>query len=73
MVMFIDNIYIEGSKCMYLEAMSTLKEYIENLKVESSEQLMLLVAENSASEVDELINYLNSKNISFLEEFTLDF
>ena len=58
---------------MYLEAMSTLKEYIENLKVESSEQLMLLVAENSASEVDELINYLNSKNISFLEEFTLDF
>ncbi|MFL0197382.1 FIST signal transduction protein [Clostridium sp. WILCCON 0269] len=50
---------------MYLESMVTLKEYIENLKVKSNEQLMVLVAEKSAPAIEELIIYLNNKNINF--------
>ncbi|WP_246615497.1 FIST signal transduction protein [Clostridium thailandense] len=50
---------------MYLESISILKEYVENLTIESGEQLMLLVGEKSSLEVEELINYLNNKNIKF--------
>ncbi|SHJ47540.1 FIST signal transduction protein [Clostridium magnum] len=48
---------------MYLKSFFELKEYIENVKVESTENLMIMVAEKSAENVNELIGYANDKNI----------
>ena len=50
---------------LYLKSFIQFKEYVENLEVKSTEQLMIMIAEKSAQNVDELIEYLNIKNIKF--------
>lgn len=50
---------------MHLKSFPQVKEYVENLEVKSTEQLMIIVAEKSSQNVGELIEYLNSKNIKF--------
>lgn len=50
---------------MYVSSLSKLKDYVSNLKIKSSEELMILVAEKSSNEVSELIDFLNTGRIKF--------
>lgn len=50
---------------MYLVNFDQLKSYMEYLEVKPSEQVMVLVAGKSAQYVQDLQDYMNSKNIRF--------
>jgi Uncharacterized conserved protein len=50
---------------LYLKSFSQFKEHIGNLELESTEQLMIMVGEKSAQNINELIEYLNNKNVKF--------
>lgn len=50
---------------MYFETLSQLTSYVNSIELKSSEQLMILVGDNSSEDVAEMSDYLNSKNIRF--------
>lgn len=50
---------------MYFETLSQLTSYVDSIELDMSEQLMILVGDNSSESVAEMSNYLNSKNIRF--------
>jgi len=50
---------------MYLSTLDELKKYVSNTEVKPKEELMILVGENSADKVEELINFLNGGGIHF--------
>jgi hypothetical protein len=50
---------------MYLDSFEQFKNYINDLEIKASEELMILVGENSYYDVESLIKYLNDKNIKF--------
>ena len=50
---------------MYLHSLEQLKNYINHLEIKCSEELMILVGENSYYDVESLISYLNNKNVKF--------
>jgi len=50
---------------MYFESLSQIKSYVDSIDLNPSEQLMILVGDNSSESVGELSDYLNSKNITF--------
>lgn len=50
---------------MFFKTIEELKSKVESTGTKPEEQLMILVAEGSAPYLNELMDYLNSKNISF--------
>ncbi|NLM13499.1 MAG: FIST domain-containing protein [Candidatus Methanofastidiosa archaeon] len=50
---------------MYFETLKQLQSYVEQLKIEEKDQLMIMVGEESSVFINELIGYLNSKGINF--------
>jgi len=50
---------------LYLKSLNELKTYVKNLCVKPKKELMILTAENSSSDVEELISYLNKEEIKF--------
>lgn len=50
---------------MYLNTLNDLKYYVEELSIGSDERLMIYVGDAFEKEVQEMMNYLNSKNILF--------
>lgn len=50
---------------MYLKSLLELKDYIEKTEIRPTEQLMILVGEKSAEDVNIIIEYLNIKHINF--------
>lgn len=50
---------------MYLSTLNDLKYYVEELSINSDERLMIYVGDGCEKEVQDMINYLNSKNILF--------
>lgn len=50
---------------MYITTFEELKSHIATLEITPSEEMMLLVGEKSAEEVQELIHFLNERNIRF--------
>jgi hypothetical protein len=50
---------------MYLSTLNDLKYYVESLSIGSGERLMIFVGDGCEKEVQEMINFLNSKNILF--------
>lgn len=50
---------------MYLLTLDELKKHVENIDVKPTEELMILVGENSSDHVEELIRYLNNSKIRF--------
>lgn len=50
---------------MYFETLSQLTAYVDSIDLNPSEQLMILVGDESSESVAEMSNYLNSKNIKF--------
>ncbi len=50
---------------MYFTALEDLKKYVANSSFTTSDQLMIMVGEKSASFVPEMIDCLNKNNISF--------
>ena len=58
---------------MYFENIEQLQSYVEQLEVEENDQLMIMAGEKSSLFINQLISYLNSKGINFLEEFFLVF
>lgn len=54
-----------GELHLYLKSFSELKEYVENVEMKPTEHLMILVAEESSQNINELIEYINNKKINF--------
>ncbi|WP_238915538.1 FIST N-terminal domain-containing protein [Clostridium sp. YIM B02555] len=50
---------------MYLSTLNDLKYYVDELSIEGNERLMIFVGDGCEKEVNEMINFLNSKNILF--------
>lgn len=50
---------------MYLSTLNDLKYYVEELLINSDERLMVYVGDGCEKEVQDMMNYLNSKNILF--------
>lgn len=50
---------------MYLSTLNDLKYYVEELSIDSDERLMIYVGDGCEKEVQDMMNYLNSKNILF--------
>jgi len=50
---------------MYLQSLQELQNYVDNLSIQQNEKLMIMVAENSTEELNEMRDYLNSKNVPF--------
>ena len=50
---------------MYLSTLNDLKYYVEELSIGSDERLMIFVGDAYEKEVQDMMNYLNSKNIMF--------
>lgn len=50
---------------MYLNTLNDLKYYVEELYINSDERLMIYVGDSCEKEVQDMINFLNSKNILF--------
>ncbi len=50
---------------MYFESLSQLVAHIESIHVKLTEQLMILVGDESSDSIDELSAFLNNRNISF--------
>ena len=50
---------------MYLSTLNDLKYYVEELSIDSDERLMIFVGDAYEKEVQDMMNYLNSKNIMF--------
>jgi hypothetical protein len=50
---------------MYLSTLNDLKYYVEELSINSDERLMIYVEDGCEKEVQDMMNYLNSKNILF--------
>ena len=48
---------------MYLSTLNDLKYYVEELSIDSDERLMIFVGDAYEKEVQDMMNYLNSKNI----------
>lgn len=50
---------------MYFLTFNELKQYISNMEIKQTEELMILVGEKSSPNVLELISFLNDKKINF--------
>jgi len=50
---------------MYLSTLNDLKYYVEDLSIGSDERLMIYVGDGCEKEVQDMMNYLNSRNILF--------
>lgn len=50
---------------MYFKNIGELKDYVKTVEMKASEQLMVFAADRSSSEVDEVIQHLNEKEIKF--------
>lgn len=50
---------------MYLSTLNDLKYYVEELSIGSDERLMIYVGDGCEKEVQDMMNYLNSRNILF--------
>jgi cytochrome c2 len=50
---------------MYFSSIEKLKDYIKDIEMKPSGQLMIFAADKSASEIDEVIEYLNEKEVKF--------
>ncbi len=50
---------------MYLNSFPELKCYVDDLSIQQNEKLMIMAAENSIDELDEVREYLNTKNVQF--------
>lgn len=50
---------------MYFQTVDDVKEYVERSDIKTEEQLMVLVAEKSADDLNTLRDYLNGRNIRF--------
>jgi hypothetical protein len=54
-----------GENVMYFNNIEKLKDYVKEIEMKPSEQLMIFAADRSASEIDEVIEYLNEKEVKF--------
>ena len=54
---------------MYLSTLNDLKYYVEDLSIDSDERLMIYVGDGFEKEVQDMMNFLNSKIYCFLGEF----
>jgi hypothetical protein len=50
---------------MYFSSIEKLKDYIKDIDMQPTEQLMIFAADKSASEIDEVIEYLNKREVKF--------
>lgn len=50
---------------MYLNTLNDLKYYVEDLSIGSDERLMIYVGDGCEKEVQDMMNFLNSRNILF--------
>lgn len=50
---------------MYIKTFTELCDYVNGLDITPAEKLMVLTADRSADDVPKLIDYMNSRNISF--------
>ena len=50
---------------MYLSTLNDLRYYIEELSIDSDERLMIFVGDAYEKEIQDMMNFLNSKNILF--------
>ena len=50
---------------MYLSTLNDLKYYVEDLSIDNDERLMIFVGDAYEKEVQDMMNFLNSKNILF--------
>jgi hypothetical protein len=59
------NCFVQGGVDMYFSNLDDLKVYAADAVFSSSEQLMIMVGDRSADQVNDMIEFLNQKNISF--------
>jgi hypothetical protein len=50
---------------MYLSTLNDLRYYVEELSIDSDERLMIFVGDAYKKEIQDMMNFLNSKNILF--------